>query len=77
MSSHHFKGFPYSAGELSAYIFCIDTFIISLKNEEVIRHVADDPEAFIAWLREHNIRDVKTQVGPMIYNHFFEDKLKQ
>jgi len=32
-----FAGFDHDATELSAYIFSIDTFIIGLKNEEIIR----------------------------------------
>lgn len=77
MNSHHYKDFPHSAEELSAYMFCIDTFVLSLKSEEVVRYVADDPPAFIAWLQQHGIRDVKAEVGKLIYNHYFEKQLKE
>ncbi|MBZ0098099.1 MAG: hypothetical protein K8F30_03395 [Taibaiella sp.] len=63
MGSHRFEGFPYSAEELSAYIFSIDTFIISLKNEEIVRFVAPEPDSFKQWLDEHQVRNVNPGDG--------------
>lgn len=67
-----FEGFPYKAGELSAYIFSIDIFVISLKNKEVIRYTAKDPEAFKEWLTRYRIRDVRHELPKHIYEVFFK-----
>lgn len=68
---NHFEDFAYSAGELSAYIFSVDTFIISLKNEEIIKHVAERPDDFRQWLEAHGVRNVNETVGKMVYDHYF------
>lgn len=70
MKQQIFKGFGYKAEELSAYAFSIDTFVISLKTEEVIQFIPEDATAFRAWLDEHGIRDVNQDLG-MVYNHYF------
>jgi len=36
----------------------MDTFIISLKNGEIVHHTPDDPGAFLRWLEEHNVRNI-------------------
>ncbi|MBZ0097896.1 MAG: hypothetical protein K8F30_02370 [Taibaiella sp.] len=71
MSNRHFKGFAHPADELSAYIFSIDTFIISLKNEEIVRFVTDAPEDFQHWLDDNGIRNVNETLGKMVYNYYF------
>ena len=67
----HYPHFPHYASELSAYIFSADTFVISLKSGSIIRHVADDAPAFIAWLKHHNIRNVKDEIGSLAYKGYF------
>lgn len=69
--TNHFPGFAHKAVELSAYIFSIDTFIISLKNEEIIRFVKDSPDDFKQWLDSHGIRNVNETLGKMVYNYYF------
>ncbi len=71
--TNHFPGFAHEAAELSAYIFSIDTFIISLKNEEIIRFVTDSPDDFKQWLDHHGIRNVNETLGKMVYNYYFPD----
>ncbi len=61
--TQEFPGFAYKAAELSAYIFSIDTFIISLKNEEIIKFVAPHPDDFKQWLDHHGIRNVNPADG--------------
>jgi len=56
---------------LSAYIFSIDTFIISLKNEEIIRFVTTEPDDFKQWLEHHGVRNVNETLGKMVYNYYF------
>ncbi len=63
MSNRHFEGFAHPADELSAYIFSIDTFIISLKNEEIVRFVTDAPEDFQQWLDDNGVRNVNPADG--------------
>ncbi|MEZ5018198.1 MAG: hypothetical protein R2800_14160 [Flavipsychrobacter sp.] len=67
MKQQIFKGFDYSAKELSAYAFSIDTFIISLKTDEIIQFVPDDAIAFRKWLDVHGIRDVNN--GEVLLKH--------
>lgn len=69
--TQEFPGFAHKAAELSAYIFSIDTFIISLKNEEIIRFVAPQPDDFKQWLDYHGIRNVNETLGKMVYNYYF------
>lgn len=70
----HFEGFAHSADELSAYVFSIDTFIISLQNKQIIRHVAERPDDFKQWLDGHGIRNVNERLGKMVYEHYFGGK---
>ncbi len=74
MNQAHFPGFGYPAEELSAYIFSIDTFIISLKTQEIIRHSTPDPDAFKQWLKVHHVRDISKQIGSLVYNHYFNKR---
>lgn len=53
--------FPYRAEELSAFILSIDTFIISLKSGQVIKHATKDIEPFYQWLVVNNVRDIARQ----------------
>ncbi|MCD6062579.1 MAG: Uncharacterized protein K0R82_490 [Flavipsychrobacter sp.] len=53
--------FPYPAEELSAFILSIDTFIISLKSGQVVKHATKDIESFYQWLVVNNVRDIARQ----------------
>ncbi len=75
-TSTRFPGFTHDATELSAYIFSIDTFIISLKNEEIVRFVTNDPDDFKQWLDHHHIRNVNETLGKRVYNYYFPGKPK-
>lgn len=75
--NNHFEGFPHAAEELSAYIYSIDTFVLSLKDsEELVRFIAPQPQEFEQWLIQHNIRNVNATLGKMVYAHYFGEKLK-
>jgi hypothetical protein len=50
--------FPYNAEDLSAFILSIDTFIISLKTGQVVKHATKDIEPFYQWLLANNVRDI-------------------
>lgn len=69
--SARFAGFGHEAGELSAYIYSADTFIISLQNREIIRFVTEDAEGFRQWLEAHGVRNVNDTLGKMVYSHYF------
>lgn len=69
-----FEGFDHEVTELSAYIYSIDTFIISLKNTEIIRFVTDRPDDFRQWLEYHGVRNVNETLGKMVYSYYFPDK---
>ncbi len=68
-----FAGFEFSGTQVSAYIFSIDTFVISLKDGRVVRFTTDDPELFERWLQHHGARNINDKVGSMIYNFYFEE----
>jgi len=53
-----YPGFPYHAGQLSAYLADIHYFIIALKDGQVIHHHPDDSLTFHNWLIANKIRDV-------------------
>jgi sRNA-binding regulator protein Hfq len=55
------QNFPYNAEELSAFILSIDTFIISLKNGQVVKHATEETEPFYNWLVSNNVRDISKQ----------------
>lgn len=50
--------FSHEAKELSAFTFSLDTFIISLKNGKVVKHMPDNVKAFREWLEKNNVREV-------------------
>ena len=50
--------FPYAADELSAFTYSINTFIISLKNKQVVKYTSSDPAEFRTWLEENKVRNV-------------------
>ena len=68
-----FAGFEHEAGTLSAYIFSIDTFIISLKDDKkrLVRFVTDRPDDFLQWLQAHGIRNVNENLGKMVHDYYF------
>ncbi len=77
LTSTTFPGFAYDVTELSAYIFSIDTFIISLKDgKTTVQHVTTQPDDFRQWLEHHNIRNVNEALGKMVYEHYFGKKDK-
>lgn len=51
------------ASELSAFAVCIDLFIISLKNGNLVHFTPDDGKSFYDWLVAHGIRDVEKDKG--------------
>lgn len=53
--------FPYRAEELSAFILSIDTFIISLKSGQVVKHATKEVRPFYEWLVTNNVRDIARQ----------------
>ncbi len=53
--------FNYTPEELSAFAETFGTFVISLKNGEVVEHEPKDEEGFRRWLADHNIRNVNSQ----------------
>ncbi len=63
MNTSNYPKFEYKAVELSAFSFCIDTFVISLKNGRIVHFVAEDPQDFKAWLIKSGIRDIRKDDG--------------
>lgn len=65
MYASTFPGLAYPADQLSAYIFCLDVFIISLISQEIIRFTTPESDLFKDWLRFHCVRDI-AQVTPLV-----------
>ncbi len=63
MKTNHYPTFPYQASELSAFLFSIDTFIVSLKNGQIVHFIADDADGFKRWLYEKGVRDINKDDG--------------
>lgn len=58
----YYEGFPYHSGQLSAYLNTgFNFFMLSLRSGDIVRHTPADPEAFIAWLKQNKVRDVREE----------------
>lgn len=63
MHTSSYPKFDHEAKELSAFSFSIDTFIISLKNGQIVHFIADDVQQFKAWLTKNGVRDIRKDDG--------------
>lgn len=63
MHTSSYPKFNHEAKELSAFSFSIDTFIISLKNGQIVHFIADDVQQFKAWLTKNGVRDIRKDDG--------------
>lgn len=63
MNTSSYPKFDHEAKELSAFSFSIDTFIISLKNGQIVHFIADDVQQFKAWLTRNGVRDIRKDDG--------------
>lgn len=59
MENEHifYPDFEHSASELSAFSLCVDTFIISLKNGEIVHFTPAEVSHFQEWLSRFEVRD--------------------
>lgn len=60
MDNEHifYPNFDHPASQLSAFSLCIDVFIISLKNGEIVRFRPNEIAHFKEWLTRFNVRDI-------------------
>lgn len=63
MKHNTYKGLHHDANELSAFLFTIDTFILSLKDGSIIQFKPDNAEAFRNWLVLNKVRDCSKDDG--------------
>ncbi|MBN8670787.1 MAG: hypothetical protein J0L80_08880 [Chitinophagales bacterium] len=63
MHTSSYPKFDHEAKELSAFSFSVDTFIISLKNGQIVHFIADDVQQFKAWLTKNDVRDIRKDDG--------------
>lgn len=54
-----YPGFEYDANELCKFLASSDLFTILLKNGEIIHYTPSDKHAFIKWLLENNIQNIR------------------
>ena len=54
-----FPGFEYNANELNKFLASSDLFTILLKNGEIIHYTPSDKNAFIKWLQENKIMNIR------------------
>ena len=63
MGHHKYPKFNHEAAELSAFLFTIDTFILSLKDGRIVHFKPDNAEAFHDWLVLNRVRDYRKDDG--------------
>jgi len=65
MDNEHifYPEFNHPATQLSAFSLCIDIFIISLKNSEIVKFKPDDIIHFKEWLDRFKVRNVAVNDG--------------
>lgn len=61
-ANNTYPSLQFTASELSAFTVSFDSFIISLKNGELIHFTPDNIENFHDWLTAHGVRDVHAAV---------------
>lgn len=63
-----YPDFDLPASQLSAFSLCIDVFIISLINGEIVRFKPKEIAHFKEWLCRFNVRDIAVNDGiPHVY----------
>lgn len=55
--------FNYPASQLSAFSLCIDVFIISLKNGDIVKFKPNEIVHFKEWLNHFKVRDIAVNDG--------------
>ncbi|KUG10556.1 MULTISPECIES: hypothetical protein [Weeksellaceae] len=70
-----YPDFDQPASQLSAFSLCIDVFIISLKNGEIVRFKPNKIAHFKEWLCRFNIRDIAVNDG--LYSPYKEANLSK
>lgn len=65
MDNEHifYPEFDHPASQLSAFSLCIDVFIISLKNGEIVKFKPNDIAHFKEWLNRFKVRDIAVNDG--------------
>ncbi len=58
-----YPDFDYPASQLSVFSLCIDLFIISLKNGEIVRFKPTEIAHFKEWLNRNKVRDIALDNG--------------
>lgn len=53
-----YQGFSHHHNDLSAFAITLGTFVISLKNGNIVHHTPEDLDSFLLWLRNGNVREV-------------------
>lgn len=61
--NNHYPDFTYEASQLSAFVFSVGTFIISLKNGKMTNFSPPDTTSFRDWLHKHQVRDISVDDG--------------
>ncbi len=59
----YFPGFKYPSSALIKYINVIRDFTIMLENGEFIKFTPNDEQAFLNWLDENNISNIRKEAG--------------
>lgn len=60
--------FDHPAAQLSAFSLCIDVFIISLKNGEIVKFKPNEIEHFKEWLERFKVRNIASDDGISRYD---------
>lgn len=60
-ASSHYPGFDYPANQIFNFLSALDYFTIMLKDGQIVHYTASDVNAFLQWLTDNNIPDMRTE----------------
>ncbi|MBT2564689.1 hypothetical protein J7E50_19545 [Pedobacter sp. ISL-68] len=63
-----FPGLKYPSSDLIKYLNVLNDFSLVLKNGDIIKFAPDDEQAFLKWLNENNIQNIRKDEGWIIQN---------
>jgi hypothetical protein len=64
-NDNFYPDFDHPTSQLSAFDFCIDMFIISLKDGKIVHFTPDNFKAFRDWLTANGVRDIREDLAKL------------
>lgn len=67
-SANSYPGFEYPASQLSKFLAASDFFTIMLNNGDIVHFIPKDMAAFLKWLSDNKIQNIRTEEGWVVSN---------